>query len=114
MVRHHRERQGQDSGQGRNPSRSAEVDLRRQATRGWPYPVGLQHSEGIHLAFGSPSQGWKLKFSAYSKSTTANCFFRDQIWYLSLHCFLISNSIGIYDRIQKLCDTLCDTRNIDL
>merc|ERR1711974_516445 len=33
------------------------------------------------------------------KSTTANCFFRDQIWYLLRHCFLISNLIGIYDLI---------------
>merc|ERR1712166_1311957 len=44
--RHHRRRQGQDPGQGRNPSRSAASHLRWQAARGWPHPPGLQHPKG--------------------------------------------------------------------
>ncbi len=34
--------------QGRHPSRPAASDLRRQATRGWPYPLRLQHPEGVN------------------------------------------------------------------
>merc|ERR1711974_139994 len=36
------------------------------------------------------------------KSTTANCFFRDQIWYLLRHCFLISNLIKFMTEYKKL------------
>merc|ERR1711865_229009 len=46
--RHHRCREGQDPGQGRNPTRPAASHLRRQAARGWPHPPGLQHPEGVH------------------------------------------------------------------
>merc|ERR1711963_939153 len=61
-FRHHRECQGKDSRQGRYPSRSTTFDLRRQAARGWPYFVGLQHPKGVHVAFGLASQRWDANF----------------------------------------------------
>ena len=36
------------TGQGGNPPRPAEVDLRRQAAGGWQDSVRLQHPEGVH------------------------------------------------------------------
>ena len=39
------------------PSRPATPDLRRQAARGWPHPLGLQHSEGVHS---SPRCVWLM------------------------------------------------------
>merc|ERR1712107_498424 len=62
----HRERQGQDSGQGGHPPRPAEVDLRWQAARVRQDPLRLQHPEGVHPPPCSPSQGRKL--SCGSKS----------------------------------------------
>merc|ERR1712107_860205 len=56
----HRERQGQDSGQGWRPPRPAEVDLRWQAARGRQDPLRLQHPEGVHPPPCCPSQGRKL------------------------------------------------------
>merc|ERR1711962_646404 len=47
-LRHHRERQGQDPGQGGHPPGPAEVDLRWQAARGRQDPLRLQHPEGVH------------------------------------------------------------------
>merc|ERR1712047_171265 len=48
VLRHHRERQGQDPGQGGYPPGPAEVDLRWQAARGRKDPLRLQHPEGVH------------------------------------------------------------------
>ena len=45
-LRHHRECQGQDPGQGGHPSGSAEADLRRQAAGGRQDPLRLQHPKG--------------------------------------------------------------------
>merc|ERR1711874_260797 len=56
-VRLHRERQGQDPGQGGNPPRSAEVDLRWQAVGGRKNSLRLQHPEGEHSSPGSQTQG---------------------------------------------------------
>merc|ERR1712107_811986 len=44
-----------DPGQGRNSSRSAEVDLRWQAVGGWSHSQRLQHPEGEHSSPGSSS-----------------------------------------------------------
>ncbi|KAG5464932.1 hypothetical protein LSCM4_00380 [Leishmania orientalis] len=51
--RHHREREGQDPGQGGHPAGSAAPDLRRQAAGGGPHARGLQHPEGVHAAPGA-------------------------------------------------------------
>merc|ERR1712097_158019 len=57
--RHHRGCQGQDPRQGGHPPRPAASYLRRQAARGWPYPPGLQHPEGVYPAPGaSPLWCW--------------------------------------------------------
>merc|ERR1711870_43395 len=53
----HRERQGQDPGQGGHPPGPAEVDLRWQAARGRKDPLRLQHPEGVHSPPCPPSQG---------------------------------------------------------
>ncbi|KAK3445690.1 hypothetical protein EUGRSUZ_A01424 [Eucalyptus grandis] len=37
----------------RNPSGPAEVDLRREAARGWPHAGRLQHPERVNFALGS-------------------------------------------------------------
>merc|ERR1712203_1138873 len=55
-LRHHREREGQDPGQGGHPPGPAEVDLRWQAARRRKDSVRLQHSEGVHPPSCSPSQ----------------------------------------------------------
>ena len=52
--RHHRQRQGQDPGQGGHPSGPAAPDLRGQAARGRPHAAGLQHPEGVDAAPGAP------------------------------------------------------------
>merc|ERR1712242_2479 len=54
-IRHHRECQVQDPGQGRYSSRSAAIDLRWQAARGRPNLVRLQHPEGEHPPLGPPT-----------------------------------------------------------
>ncbi|KIH51431.1 ubiquitin family protein [Ancylostoma duodenale] len=59
-VRHNREREGQDPRQGRNPSRSAEIDLCRKAARGWSHAIRLQYPEGVHSPSGSSSSWRKL------------------------------------------------------
>uniref|UniRef100_A0A1I7YHZ5 Ubiquitin-like domain-containing protein n=1 Tax=Steinernema glaseri TaxID=37863 RepID=A0A1I7YHZ5_9BILA len=41
----------EDPGQGRHPFRSTAPDLCRQATRGGPHPLRLQHPEGIDSSF---------------------------------------------------------------
>merc|ERR1712166_1163764 len=48
--RHHRQCQGQDPGQGGHSTRSAALDLCRQAAGRWPHLVRLQHPEGVHVA----------------------------------------------------------------
>merc|ERR1711865_287311 len=50
----HREREGQDPGQGGHPARPAASDLRRQAAGGRPHAVGLQHPEGVDAPPGAP------------------------------------------------------------
>merc|ERR1712172_335488 len=57
-VRLHRQRQGQDPGQGGHSARPAAPDLRWQAARGRPDPTGLQHPEGVH-ASSSASPSWR-------------------------------------------------------
>merc|ERR1712106_1295714 len=47
----------QDPGQGGNPPRSAEVDLRRKTAGRWSHSVRLQHPEGEHSSSCTPSQG---------------------------------------------------------
>merc|ERR1712061_315956 len=56
-VRLHRERQGKDSGQGRNPARPAEADLCQQTAGGWSHSLRLQHPEGEHPPPGAPTEG---------------------------------------------------------
>merc|ERR1712038_392507 len=64
-LRLYREREGQDSGQGRNSPRSAEVDLRRKAAGGRKNSLRLQHPEGEHSSPGSQTQGRKLKWLTF-------------------------------------------------
>merc|ERR1712108_62719 len=56
-LRHHRECEGQDPGQGGHPPGPAEADLRWQAARRRKDPLRLQHPEGVHPSSRSPSQG---------------------------------------------------------
>ena len=44
--------------QGGNSARPAAPNLRRQATRGRPHPLRLQHPEGVHSSLGPPSS-WR-------------------------------------------------------
>ena len=46
-VGHDRQREAEDPGQGGYPARPAAPHLRRQAARGRPHVVGLQHPEGV-------------------------------------------------------------------
>uniref|UniRef100_A0A0E0QS84 Uncharacterized protein n=1 Tax=Oryza rufipogon TaxID=4529 RepID=A0A0E0QS84_ORYRU len=57
--RHHRQRQGQDPGQGRYPAGPAASHLRGEAARGWPHPGRLQHSEGVDASPGAPPPRWQ-------------------------------------------------------
>ncbi|PON98988.1 hypothetical protein TorRG33x02_052250 [Trema orientale] len=57
VLRHHRQCQGQDSGQGGHPTGPAASHLRREAARGRPNPSRLQHPEGVDSAPGAPAQG---------------------------------------------------------
>merc|ERR1712227_375622 len=59
-VRLDRQREGEDPGQGGHPARPAAPDLRRQAARGRPHPVGLQHPEGVDAPPGAPLAWWCL------------------------------------------------------
>merc|ERR1712014_118711 len=52
------ERQGQDPGQGRNSTRSAETHLRWKAARGWKNSLRLQHPEGIYPPSRPQTQRW--------------------------------------------------------
>ena len=45
--RHDRQREAEDPGQGGHPARPAAPHLRRQAARGRPHALGLQHPEGV-------------------------------------------------------------------
>merc|ERR1711992_72163 len=62
VLRLHRERQGQDPGQGGNPPRPAEADLRRQAAGGWKDSFRLQHPEGEHPPSCAQTERRKLKW----------------------------------------------------
>ena len=53
-VRLHREREGEDPGQGGHPSRPAAPHLRGQAARGRPHALRLQHPEGVDAPPGAP------------------------------------------------------------
>merc|ERR1712083_761352 len=59
--RYDSECQGQDSGQGGNPTGAAEVDLCRETVGGWTDSVGLQHPEGEHVALGVAPARRKLR-----------------------------------------------------
>ena len=50
-------------GQGGNPPRPAEADLRWQAAGGWQDPVRLQHPEGVHPPPGKQIFLCSLSFS---------------------------------------------------
>merc|ERR1712062_89810 len=56
-LRYHRERQGQNSGQGRDSSRSTAFDLCRKTIGRWPNPQRLQYSKGVDSAFGPEVEG---------------------------------------------------------
>jgi hypothetical protein len=51
-VGHHRQCQGEDSGQGGHLAQPATLDFHREAARGWSHSLRLQHSEGEHLHHG--------------------------------------------------------------
>ncbi|PON44848.1 hypothetical protein PanWU01x14_263290, partial [Parasponia andersonii] len=57
VLRHHRQCQGQDSGQGRHPAGPAAAHLRQEAARGRPNPSRLQYLEGVDSALGAPAEG---------------------------------------------------------
>merc|ERR1712228_449723 len=60
-IRHHRQCESKDPGQGGHPSGPAALDLRRQAARRWSDLVRLQHPEGVHFALGAaPARWWCL------------------------------------------------------
>ena len=46
-----------DLGQGGDPPRPAEVDLRWKAARGWKDTVRLQHPEGVYPPLGPQTEG---------------------------------------------------------
>ena len=50
-----------DRGQGRDPTRPAEVHLCWQTTWGWSHACRLQ-DPGVNHSFGPPSQGWRADF----------------------------------------------------
>ena len=58
-IGHDRERQGENSGQGRHSARPAASNLRRQAVGRRPHVERLQHSEGVNVAPGSTSARWR-------------------------------------------------------
>merc|ERR1712216_534092 len=57
---HHRQRQGEDSRQGRHPAGPATFDLRREAARRRSHVGRLQHPEGVHASLGVASPRWLL------------------------------------------------------
>merc|ERR1712224_583484 len=57
-IRHNRECQGENPGQGGYSSGSATPDFRWQTTRGRAHPFGLQHPERVHPALGLASSWW--------------------------------------------------------
>merc|ERR1711871_452008 len=54
VVGHHRQREGQDPGQGGHPAGPAAADFRGQAAGGRLHPGRLQHPEGVHAPPGTP------------------------------------------------------------
>merc|ERR1711939_1096637 len=59
VLGHHRQCQEQDPRQGGHSAGPAALDLRWQAARGRPYPLGLQHPEGVHPSLGpAPARLW--------------------------------------------------------
>merc|ERR1712093_848733 len=58
VIRHDRQCQEQDPGQGRHSTRPAAIDFRRKATRGRTNSLRLQHPEGVHSSPCSPSPWW--------------------------------------------------------
>ena len=59
VLRHHRQCEGQDPRQGRNPAGPAAAHLRRKAARGRPNPSRLQHPEGVHPPSRAPPPRWR-------------------------------------------------------
>jgi len=51
--RHHRQREGEDPGQGRHPAGPAAPHLRGEAAGRRPHPGRLQHPEGVDAAPGA-------------------------------------------------------------
>ena len=56
IIRHDRQCEGQDPGQGRDPAGSAATDLRREAAGRRKDTRRLQHPEGVDASPGSPSE----------------------------------------------------------
>ncbi|POO01629.1 hypothetical protein TorRG33x02_024060, partial [Trema orientale] len=59
-LRHHRQREGKDSGQGRHPTGPAASHLCREATGGWSHPCGLQYPKGVYPPPCPPSSWWRF------------------------------------------------------
>ena len=58
-VRHDRQRETEDPGQGGHPARPAALDFRGQAARGRPHAQRLQHPEGEYFTPRSETpRGW--------------------------------------------------------
>ena len=58
--RHDPERQGENPGQRRHPSRATALDFRRKATGRWSDLIGLQHPEGVDASSRVASARWLL------------------------------------------------------
>merc|ERR1712062_668905 len=56
-LRYHRERQGQNPGQGRNSSGSTTFDFRWKTIGRWPNLERLQYPKGVDSAFGPEVEG---------------------------------------------------------
>ena len=72
-VRHDRQRETEDPGQGGHPARPAALDFRGQAARGRPHAQRLQHPEGVdapprlHRRLRLRGGGKKRKKKTYTK-----------------------------------------------
>merc|ERR1711959_698234 len=60
VIRHNRQCEEQDSGQGGHSSGPAALNLRRQAVGRWEDAQRLQHPEGEHAALGAASAWWTV------------------------------------------------------
>eukprot|EP01116_Phalansterium_solitarium_P004106 TRINITY_DN14_c0_g1_i24.p1 TRINITY_DN14_c0_g1~~TRINITY_DN14_c0_g1_i24.p1 ORF type:complete len:314 (+),score=67.99 TRINITY_DN14_c0_g1_i24:92-1033(+) len=87
VERHDRQRQGEDPGQGGNPAGPAASHLCRQAARGRPHPVGLQHPEGVDAPPGAPPAWRPVKELNASRPDARNLLVR-------LSCFVCQPPIA--------------------